>query len=258
MLLNPSWPLLRRLFWVGGMLAATFSCNTKDMDIYLVIGQSNMAGRAEVTADLQEAIDGVFLFTGIEDSLWIPAKNPLNLYSSIRKEVAMQRLGPAYNFAKTLRMHRPSQEIGLVVNAKGGTALAEWMPGGHFYQEAVNRSKIASKHGTIRGVIWHQGESDLSDLSDYLPRLETMIHQLRSDLGIPDLRFVAGHIATDQSERAVFNELIEQLPQQVAFTRVVDASGTKTFDDVHFDTESQLLMGKRYGEKMIELLQEKK
>jgi hypothetical protein len=227
----------------------------ENLDIYLVIGQSNTAGRAEITADLQDPIPGVYLFTGLADCLWVPAKNPLNLYSTIRKEVDMQRLGPAYNFAKTLKTHYPSREIGLVVNAKGGTALAEWMPGTHFYMEAVNRAKSASRQGTIRGVIWHQGESDLGKLDSYLPNLEILIHQIRSDLGIPDLPFVAGHIAEDQPGRKVFNDLIDLLPQQVAFTAVVKAGGTRTFDQVHFDTESQLLMGQRYGEKMYELLE---
>ncbi|WP_158857083.1 sialate O-acetylesterase [Lunatibacter salilacus] len=230
----------------------------QDLDIYLVIGQSNTAGRAEITTELQESISGVYLFTGLEDSLWMPAKNPLNLYSTIRKEVEMQRLGPAYNFAKTLRNHKRDQEIGLVVNAKGGTALAEWMPGTHFYQEAISRVKSASAHGTIRGVIWHQGESDLSKLETYLPNLEILITQLRTDLGISNLPFVAGHIATDQPEREVFNKLIDKLPEQVPFTGVVHSRRTQTFDQVHFDTDSQLLMGKRYGKKMRKLLRKGK
>jgi len=258
MLLRNICVIVSGLFWAGITQQGQAQSNPRDLDIFLVIGQSNMAGRAEVTADLQEGIDGVFLFTGIEDSLWIPAKNPLNLYSSIRKEVAMQRLGPAYNFAKTLRMHSPSQEIGLVVNAKGGTALAEWMPGTHFYKEAVSRVKAAAQHGTIRGVIWHQGESDLSKLEIYLPNLEILITQLRTDLGIPDLPFVAGHIATDQPGRKVFNDLINRLPQQVPFTAVVRSRRTRTFDQVHFDTASQLLMGKRYGKTMRKLIKKAK
>jgi hypothetical protein len=227
--------------------------NPQDFDIFLVIGQSNMAGRAEFTAELQHPIEGVFLYTGMEDSLWVPAKNPLNLYSTIRKELGMQRLGPAYNFAKTLRNYNTAQEIGLVVNAKGGTALEEWMPGTHFYGEAVSRVKTAANQGTIRGVIWHQGESDLSKLETYLPNLEILITQLRTDLGVPDLPFVAGHIATDQPDRKVFNDLIDQLPRRVPFTGVVHAKRTRTFDQVHFDTKSQLLMGKRYAKKMRKL-----
>ena len=257
MLLRNICVIVSGLFLAGITQQGQAQSNPQDLDVFLVIGQSNMAGRAEITPELQAPIAGVFLFAGIGDSLWVPAKNPLNLYSTIRKEVAMQRLGPAYHFVKTLREHNPSKEIGLVVNAKGGTALAEWMPGTLFYEEAVNRAKMATLQGTLRGVIWHQGESDLGKLETYLPNLKILIQQLRTDMGIPDLPFVAGHIATDQPGREVFNELIDQLPQQVAYTGVVHAGDTQTFDEVHFDTESQLLMGKRYGEKMIEMLKEK-
>lgn len=254
MLLRNICVIVCGLFLAGITQQGQAKSKPQDLDIFLVIGQSNMAGRAEITEELQEPIEGVFLFTGKEDSLWIPAKNPLNLYSTIRKEVEMQRLGPAYNFAKSLRRYNTGKEIGLVVNAKGGTALAEWMPGTHFYKEAVSRVKTAANQGTIRGVIWHQGESDLGKLETYLPNLEILITQLRTDLGIPDLPFVAGHIATDQSGRKVFNDLIEQLPRRMPFTGVVHAKRTRTFDQVHFDTKSQLLMGKRYAKKMRKLI----
>lgn len=258
MLLRNICVIVSGLFWAGISQQVQAQSNPQNLDIFLVIGQSNMAGRAEITAELQDPINGVYLYTGMEDSLWIPAKNPLNLYSTIRKEVQMQRLGPAYNFARTVREHRSAKEIGLVVNAKGGTALAEWMPGTHFYKEAVSRVKAAAQHGTIRGVIWHQGESDLSKLETYLPNLEILITQLRTDLGISDLPFVAGHIATDQPSRKVFNDLINRLPRQVPFTSVVRARRTRTFDQVHFDTDSQLLMGKRYGKTMRKLIKKAK
>lgn len=253
MLLRNICVIVCGLFLAGMTQQGQAQSNPHDLDIFLVIGQSNMAGRAEITAELQHPIEGVYLYTGMEDSLWVPAKNPLNLYSTIRKEVEMQRLGPVYNFARTMRKYRPTKEIGLVVNAKGGTALAEWMPGTHFYKEALSRVKAAAQQGTIRGVIWHQGESDLGKLETYLPNLEILITQLRTDLSISDLPFVAGHIATDQPGRKVFNELIDKLPERVPFTAVVHAGRTQTFDQVHFDTDSQLLMGKRYGKQMRKL-----
>jgi len=246
-----------KMFWIfSGLVLQEIQAQTPTagLDIFLVIGQSNMAGRAEITPELMDAIPGVYLFTGLEDSLWVPAKNPLNIYSTIRKEAGMQRLGPAYNFGTTIGKYHPAKEVGLVVNAKGGTALAEWMPGTHFYKEAVSRVKAAAKQGKIRGVIWHQGESDLGKLESYLPNLEMLITQLRSDLGISDLPFIAGHIATDQPGRKGFNDLIDQLPQHVPFTGVVHAKRTRTFDQVHFDTKSQLRMGKRYAKKMRKLI----
>ena len=74
----------------------------RPMDIYLVIGQSNMAGRAQIREEDQAPIGDAFLFTGEEETPWAAAANPLNLYSTVRKKVEMQRLGPAYAFAKSM------------------------------------------------------------------------------------------------------------------------------------------------------------
>lgn len=62
-------------------------------DIYLLIGQSNMAGRATMLpSDTTDIVTGVFLLNdkGIPE----PAKAPLNRYSTIRKGMKMQQIGP--------------------------------------------------------------------------------------------------------------------------------------------------------------------
>ncbi|NQV41652.1 MAG: hypothetical protein HQ506_04780, partial [Candidatus Marinimicrobia bacterium] len=55
----------------------------QNLHIYLLIGQSNMAGRAPFTEEESKPMERCFLL----DSLghWQPASNPLNLYSTIRK-----------------------------------------------------------------------------------------------------------------------------------------------------------------------------
>lgn len=47
------------------LLLLTFSGCQKDkgLDIYLAIGQSNMAGRAAILPDLSSPLEGVYLFT---------------------------------------------------------------------------------------------------------------------------------------------------------------------------------------------------
>ncbi|MCC5937984.1 MAG: sialate O-acetylesterase [Lunatimonas sp.] len=224
----------------------------QSMDIYLAIGQSNMAGRAEIPAKLTGEMPGVFLFTGDDMTPWLPAKNPLNLYSSIRKEESMQRLSPAYSFARSMAK-KADTKLGLVVNARGGSAIAEWMPGTPFYRDLIQKAQEASTFGVIKGVIWHQGESDLGKLDTYLGSLETLIAHIRADLGLPELPFVAGEIAEDQAGRETFNQLIRRLPDLVSHTAVASSKGTKTFDEVHFDTKSQLKLGKRYAKQMIKL-----
>jgi hypothetical protein len=146
------------------------------------------------------------------------------------------------------------KQLGLVVNAKGGTALAEWMPGQTLYNEAVSRAKAAMKNGTLKGIVWHQGESDVSKSNVYLEKVTLMIQQLRSDLGVPDVPFVAGQLAETRPERKAFNEMILLLPSRVANTGVAASGGTATIDSTHFDSVSQRLLGERYATEMLKLI----
>jgi hypothetical protein len=224
------------------------------LEIYLLIGQSNMAGRAEIEAEDKDSLANVFLYTGIPGKEWEKAANPLNRYSTVRKGLSMQKLGPGYTFARKMAEASSGKQLGLVVNAKGGTALAEWMPGQTLYNEAVNRAKSAMKYGTLKGIVWHQGESDVSKADIYLEKIALMIQQLRSDLGVPGLPFVAGQLAEIRPERKAFNEMILLLPSRVAKTGVANSEGTATIDSTHFDSVSQRLLGERYATAMLKLL----
>lgn len=90
-----------------------------NLEIYLLIGQSNMAGRADIEIQDQDTLENVYLFTGISGKEWEKAANPLNKYSTVRKELSMQKLGPGYTFAREIAKARVGKQIGLVVNAKG-------------------------------------------------------------------------------------------------------------------------------------------
>lgn len=87
-------------------------------DVYLLIGQSNMAGRAKMETGSAEAIPKVFLLNG--EGQWEAAIHPLNRYSTIRKGLGMQKVGPGGSFAKSMSKAYPDHSIGLVVNAKEG------------------------------------------------------------------------------------------------------------------------------------------
>ena len=71
-----------------------------ELDIYLCIGQSNMAGRGELGAEYADTLDSVWLLDA--DGKMEPACNPLNKYSTIRKDIAMQGVGPAWSFAQSM------------------------------------------------------------------------------------------------------------------------------------------------------------
>lgn len=226
------------------------------LDLYLLIGQSNMAGRAQIRAEDEFPVEDAFLYTGDVRYPWVEAANPLNRFSTIRKKIGMQRLSPAYAFAGKMTASS-RRKIGLVVNAKGGSKIVEWMPGTVFFEEAVERTREAMRYGTLKGIIWHQGESDSDPLrtSLYLSRIEILIHAFREAFDQPDLPFVAGQISEDREGRTLFNEMLNRLPDFIPNTAVISSEGTKTFDGVHFDSGSQILLGERYAAAMRELLE---
>lgn len=227
----------------------------KEFDIYLCIGQSNMAGRAALTPELSEPISGVWLFN--HQDQFEPAQNPLNRYSTIRKDLSMQKLSMAYSFS--LEMHQKTgHKIGLVVNARGGSSILSWLKGSKdgYYEEILTRAQKAVKYGRIKGIIWHQGESDASDPDKYKVYLQTLMTDLRKDLGLPILPVVIGQLGMWRSSVKGFNQMLLEIPQFLSYMACASADGLSSLGDVsdpHFNTESQLILGKRYALKMLEL-----
>jgi hypothetical protein len=159
----------------------------------------------------------------------------------------------------------PAVAIGLVSCAFGGTPLKRWERGGDLYSNAVQRARLAMRDGTLKGILWHQGESDSSaktNANSYGQRLGKMIQDIRADLAAPNLPFVAGQIGEFLYDRGpdhtpyarVVNEAIAKLPDDVPATACVSAKGLKHKGDVlHFDAPSQRELGRRYAAAMIQL-----
>lgn len=232
------------------------------MDVYLCIGQSNMAGRATLTSTLCDTLENVYLLN--DRGEWEEAVNPLNRYSTIRKGITMQRLGPAYEFA--IQMARSTNcRVGLVVNARGGSSIHSWLKGGKngYYEQMLLRVRQALKQGgRLKAVIWHQGEADCAYPQSYAKMLQQFVTDLRTDLGMPCLPVVVGQIArwnwTNRSQgTAPFNRMILHVKRLLPYTDCVSSRGLKPYKDKtdpHFDTKSQILLGKRYARKVLKLL----
>lgn len=222
-------------------------------EIYLLIGQSNMAGRAEITPEIAGELKGAMLLN--DKGKWEPAKNPLNRYSTIRKGLNMQKLGPGYGFACEMIRQRPNVQVGLVVNAKGGTSIKLWLQDGQFFKEAVKRTKQAQNEGgQLKGIVWHQGESDSND-AEYLEKLKALVAAFRNAFGDDKLPFIVGETCKAKSERPV-NKHLNQLPNDMPNTACVSSEGLSASDgNTHFDTKAQLELGKRYAAEMLRLLE---
>lgn len=220
--------------------------DTKPDLVFLLIGQSNMAGRAALEEGDEKPITNVMLLD--DKGQWIPATNPLNRFATDRKVLSMQRISPGAGFAHEISAKLPDKTIGVISNARGGSSIQQWGKGQPLYVHAMERlDKV--KNLRVDGVLWHQGESNRND-TDYLERLTELVARLRHDLKNKDLPFVAGEIYG----KAGVNDQMQQLVETVPNTGLARADGLSVFDKVHFDRKSQLTLGQRYATEMLKLL----
>jgi len=232
------------------------------LDLFLMIGQSNMAGRGTISSEYLDTLTNVFLLT--PQNSMEPAMNPLNKYSNIRKELRMQQIGPGYEFSKKI-VAETEATLGLIVNARGGSSIVSWEKGNkdHFYEKTLTRMRAALKWGSLKAILWHQGESDIESTDTYMVKLSGMVENLRKDLNSPKAYFIAGEVAywpNEGKNSKIFNAMIRNISTQIPLSTWVSAEDLtpliNTFDP-HFDTKSQLILGERYAEKVLKLCYEK-
>ncbi len=111
--------------------------------------------------------------------------------------------GPEIGFAASMIDARKDNPIALIKGSKGGTSLSkDWNPGtkgkpesqGPCYRNFIETIRLADKaleergdSATLRGILWHQGESDASSsAARYQEELTNFIARLRDDVGQSD------------------------------------------------------------------------
>ena len=257
-----SFLLLQSLFAFAGNVKENVPSS---FDLYVCIGQSNMAGRATLTPEVMDTLQNVYLLN--DKGNFEPAVNPLNRYSTVRKDLSMQRLGPAYGFAKEMA-RQTKRPVGLVVNARGGSSINSWLKGSKdgYYEEALSRVRIAMKQGgVLKAILWHQGEADCHHPEAYKEKIIQLMTDLRNDLGMPDLPVVVGQIAQWNWTKKPyipegtkpFNDMIKEISTFLPHSACVSSEGLtplKDETDPHFDAASQITLGKRYAKEVKKLI----
>ena len=224
------------------------------LQVYLLMGQSNMAGRGKVEPDAENRDPRILVFT--KDQTWALAKDPLHW-----DKPAIAGVGPGLTFAKAMADTLPGTTIGLVPCAVGGTPLRRWERGGDLYAAALERARAAMATGTLSGVLWHQGESDSTEklAATYRERLVRMFQNLREDLGVPSLPIVVGELGGFHTEKVgkpaqMINEALHAVSQELPKVAVVSSEGLLDGGDkLHFGAEAQREFGRRYAAAMLKL-----
>jgi hypothetical protein len=226
-----------------------------NFELYILAGQSNMAGRGTITDNLKnEGNDRLYMLT--KDNTWVLAKHPLHF-----DKPAVAGVGPGLAFGIQMATGNTSVKIGLIPCAVGGTPIEHWLPGAydaatntHPYDDAAARIKFAMQYGIIKGIIWHQGEANSKpeQVKAYLWQLKELIQRFRTLVNNPTLPFVVGELGNYRPEYVNFNMEIIKLPTAVPYTAVVTTEGlVHRGDTTHFDSPSAETLGRHYAVKMI-------
>lgn len=223
--------------------------------VFLLAGQSNMAGRGKVAP--QDAVPLPRVVMLDKARVWVPAVDPMHF----DKPIAGVGLGRS--FAARVAETRPSATIGLVPAAVGGSPIDAWTPGtfyeptrSHPWDDAMARVSVARQSGTLKAILWHQGESDATpELAlAYEAKLHDLIARFRRTLDAPDLPFIVGQVghfadAPWDDARRLVDAAHRSLPGKVPHTAFVSSEGlAHGGDKVHFDSASLRELGKRYAD----------
>ena len=231
------------------------------MKAFLMIGQSNMAGRGDF-GEVEEIKNP--LCRMLRNGRWIPMSEPINPDRGIF-DYFHSGIGLAASFADEYAKHF-NEEIGLIPCADGGTMLAEWQPGEILYDHAVAQARLAQRSSEIVGILWHQGESDSNEkekAETYRARFLYMISSLLKDLSLPeDTPIVMGELGEFVSlykdgtytYYKDINATFHALAEEKENFAVASAEGLPCkADGIHFTSAAYRTLGKRYFEEYLKI-----
>lgn len=248
--------------------------------IYLCFGQSNMEGNAAIEGKDRVGVDPRFMMMAAVDmpsskrkkGEWYTAYPPLcRDYTG---------LTPADYFGREMVAHLPENiKVGVINVAVGGASIdlfdqdkcadyikkeADWFKnycseyGNDPYKVLVTMAKKAQQNGVIKGILLHQGCTN-NGQKDWSVRVKRIYVRLLHDLGLneEETPLLIGELLSQEQGGICWghNNVIAKTQPVIPNSYVVsskDCPGAS--DGLHFTAEGYRMIGKRYAEKMLELL----
>ena len=260
-----------------GLLFAGVDSRAAEYDVYILAGQSNMDGRADVK-ELPKPIaskqPGVLIYyvnpanpskhgeKHHTSSGWQTLSPGYSVPPGARsKALPSGRFGPELSFAYDMhKSQRRKNPIAIIKISRGGTNLrSDWSPDGFMYKamiaevsKAMEAMKNRGDNAKLCGMLWHQGESDAGKPELYQGRLEALIADVRQAVGHDELPFLIGELAPTKPK--AFRKLQRAIAEANDHVAFVGSEGLKTTDGTHFDAASQITFGKRFAAAMMTAL----
>lgn len=281
-------------------------------DVYLTIGQSNMVG---ITGNVRDSDEGgidapderIFQLNVERNADWSVQSyytdRDMNINGDDVIVIAhdalydprndIETIGLGLSFAKAALVNTTADII-IVPAAQSSSAFCDTAsPPGHWnsndtgnpnlgntwlYDRAVFRTDLAIQEsgGILRGILWHQGESDANDecAALYQENIISLVAGLRTDIiadvttSHADVPFMAGTMSRggDFADFGVNKTIIDDVHKSIA--DIVDLAGTvdnddlvpsngyacggEDFDDcIHFGADALREMGNRYYDVLL-------
>jgi hypothetical protein len=271
------------LFAVGANAAPN-----PNFHIYIAYGQSNMAGNGDInpSEDQAEAPKNFIMLAShtanasqrsgrtnqsIKAGEWAAAIPPMFH--------AFENLSPADYFGRAMVDSLPGVTVGIIPVAVGGVSIRAYLPdqyqayfngdgksfkgwaddyGGNPMGRILELGKKAKEVGVIKGVIFHQGESDGTD-DNWRNNVYKSYKLIIDELGLDEneVPFVAGELLQEGNNCCGSkNGGIAQLKNKFKKFGLASSKGLQGNgkDPYHFGRAGVIELGKRYCSEMLKLI----
>lgn len=233
------------------------------LKLYVLVGQSNMVGQAEIPADVATSAN---IFTLGNDYRWHVAEPPIDDGFEQVDLISLDEnagFGPAFPFAKALIEQNNNQIIGLIPCARSGSSISEWAKSPSdttLYGSCLKRVRAASPMGVVSGILFFQGEADAIDpdlFPDLTPdavawaeKFATFAFNFRADIGNPNVPLVYAQLGSPENLEGLSNwEAVQQQQErlQIPNGRMI-VTKDLPMDGIHYTADSYRVIGQRFAD----------
>jgi hypothetical protein len=283
---------------VYSIVLIVFAEPDPNFHIYLLFGQSNMAGACNGWTATAEALDYKASDCDTTSRIKLMAftncssvkSNPCGSFTLNRKHNQWytavppyhncnEGVGPGDYFGKTLLDSiRDDIRIGFIPCALSGQSITMFKKGQmsqvpdwcneylsqqgtvSVYNWMKEKCQIAQQSGVIKGILFHQGESDASNPNNWIMDVKSVFDNLKKDLSLNDsIPIIVGELlyAAAGGTCASMNPKVNQLASEYPRCKVASAEGLAMLQGdsykVHFGCKALREFGFRYAKAYLSL-----
>ena len=247
---------------------SAYLADIEEVDLWLVAGQSNTDGRVSLSTERPSWLPSGYLVPNTQ--LFNRVTGQFEDWEYLRNSGGSNNADQRWAYDSTA-IYKQAINTGrtqyVIKNSLGGTSIGLNPPSGggqwnvdydsvsrpllkeleERYALAMKMLAHSRKRGVVRGILWHQGESDSNsqqNKDDYYQNLTNVIAKVRSFTNTPDLPFIFGSIPLNSGQFSPeVNTAHFQIASEDQNAHIVDMGSGSTFDGLHFDGPTSEFLG---------------